>query len=375
MGHSVLSVVGHMSDMSTLEWNHITGGGIQLLSSGGGSSSSKLANCQWVGPPIATPYTGFEVAVNGGDVLLDSCTAIRGAIGINVIQGQTIIIRRCSLNKQLTATPNSGITGYSSASQFQTAGIRISTTAYKQAVSIKECYIEACQNSVYVDACESLTIGDNLFDDGGVCGFKGNGNSQIYLGSAAANNVSIKNNRHISASNGTVTNPFYPFIFNDAHNVIWENNYISIAGDYTGTYKLTTSTTVVESNNTVINTAGSAVPDSDPNGLLKRVVTGKIESVWTAITYFDPWTNAGGSAAYKRDNFGRVIFRNYVGGGVAGSVMFNLPVGFRPLAQESFIVNATGSVGVVTAFTNGNVTFVSGDGTYVYLSDISFATI
>ena len=348
------------------------GGGIQILSSGIGSSSSKLSNCQWVGPASATSYTGYEIDVNGGDVLLDSCTAIRGALGVNVKQGQTVILRRCSLNKQLTATPNPSIIGYSSATQFNTAGIKLSGTAYKQAITIDTCYIESCQNSIYVESCESLNITNNLIDDAGVCGFKGDGNSLIYLKDTNVKNVTISNNRLVSTANGTVSNPFYTIYFNSASNTIYSNNYISITGSYAGTSYLTTSTTTYKLANTIANTSGSAVADYDPSAYIRSIVSSTITPVWAATTAAAGWTNTSGR--YYKDQFGFVHLSGYMSGGSSGTAMTTLPAGFVPAQQESFIVNASGASGVITVFTSGVVQFVSGTGTNVYLSGITFST-
>jgi hypothetical protein len=257
-----------------LYMENYNGGGIQLLSSSGGSSSSKIANCEWVGPNSATAYTGFEIAVNGGDVLLDSCTAIRGAIGINVIQGQTVILNRCSLNQQ-SRNPNIGGGAKSSATQFNTAGIKLSGSGAKQAISIRNCYIETCDNGVYVESCESLSIADNWFADNGCAGNSGAwtavGNSAINLVNNSANNVSILNNRFQCLSNGTAGSPFYGIYFNSASNVFYANNYFEISGDYSGEYVLTTSNTVTVLNNTNVEITSTPVLSVDTNNRINSL--------------------------------------------------------------------------------------------------------
>ena len=248
------------------------GGGIQLLNTGDGSSSSRISKCEWVGPASATNYTGFEINVNGGDVHLESCTAIRGAIGIDIQQGQTIVVDKCSVNKQ---TRNPNVTGgaTSSASQFDTCGIRLSSSAYKQAISIRNSYIETCDNGVYVESCESLSIEDNIFQDNGAAGNGGAwvvvGNSAINLVDSSCKNVTIRNNNFIVESNGSVTDAFYPIYFNDAANVIYENNYLNRIGDYVSYYYLTTSTSVYQIANTLVTTTGTPVASYDPSNLIR----------------------------------------------------------------------------------------------------------
>jgi len=352
------------------------GGGIRLLSSGIGSSSSKIANCTWVGPASATSYTGFEIDVNGGDVLLDSCTAIRGAIGINIIQGQTIVVNRCSLNKQ---TRNPNVTGgpYSSASQFNTAGIRLSGGGYKEAISIRGCYLEAIDNTIYVEGCESLTIEDNLFQDVGAAGNSGAwvvvGNSAINLLSSAAKNVTIKNNRFLMNSNGTLANPFYGIYFNSGFNVLYLNNYYEHTGDYSGEYSVGVNNTVWKLANTIVVGTGTPVANADAGPYVKNIVAStSTPSNWLATTAASGWTNTSGR--YKRDELGYVHLSGYLGGGSAGTVMTTLPSGFRPAQQESFAVNASGASGIVTVLVNGDVAFTAGTGTFVYLSNITFST-
>ena len=354
-----------------------TGGGIQLLSTGIGSSSSKLINCQWVGPASATAYTAYEIDVSGGDVWLYGCTAIRGAIGINIIQGQTIIIDKCSLNKQ-TRSPNVSGGPYSSATQFNTAGIKLTGTGYKDALSIRNCYLEALDNAVYVESCESLTIEDNLFQDVGAAGNGGVwtvvGNSAINLVSSAAKNVTIKNNRFVSNSNGASGDPFYGIYFNDAANVLYLNNYYEHDGDYSGEYSIGSTDTVYKLGNRLVVGTGTPVASVDASGKMRDIVTAD-QAAWVTPALTSPWTCPTSTVKYKRDALGFVALAGAAEGGSSGSSFFTLPVGYRPAAQQSYLVNASGSAGVVTVATSGAVSFTSGTGTYVYLSDVRFSTV
>lgn len=339
------------------------GGGIQLLATGVGSSSSKIINCEWVGPNYATPYTGFEINVAGGDVWLHGCTAIRGAIGINVIQGQTIVMDGCSVNKQNI------FGGFSSNTQFNTCGIRLTGTYYKQAISIRNSYVEACTNGIYAESCESLTIQDTLIDDGGVCGFDGNGNSCISLTSSNCKNVTIINNNVISLSNGTVPNPFYAIRLNDAVNVLTINNHIKHTGSNSGVFYVVSPTWQFKFKNTIVVGTGSPVADGEPNGPMSELLAGQ-PTAWITPTLNSPWTCPTSVVQYRRDGVGNVVLQGQAETGTTGTTIFTLPVGYRPSKQQSFPVNASGAFGVVTIFTSGNVTFMSGTATYVYLSDL-----
>lgn len=84
-------------------------------------------------------------------------------------------------------------------------------------------------------------------------------------------------------------------------------------------------------------------------------------TAWVAPTLLGSWTNLGGvgiaTAGYLKDPLGFVHFKGLVVGGANGSVVFTLPVGFRPGAQDQYPVlegGPNGAAGLVI-FTNGNV--------------------
>ena len=345
------------------------GSGIRLLSSEAGSSSSKIINCEWVGPASATSYTGFEIIVNGGDVWMHGCTAIHGAIGINVVQGQTIVLDGCSVNKQTRYA------GYSSAAQFATAGIRLSSTAYKQAISIKNSYIEACDNGIYVEACESLSIEDNLLYDSGVAGVVGAwtayGNTSINLVDGNCKNVTIKNNNITALSNGDAGNTFYALAINNASNVLVMNNHITTTGNYNAQFYVKTPTNACVLANTKAQSGSNPQADYNPNNALIDL-NPKIPG-WVSPAFENSWVNgSGGSAAYTKDHMNCTMLRSFITSGVIGQAAFTLPVGYRPVTQESFAVNSNAGLGVVTVFTDGRVIPVAGNNAYVYLSGIRF---
>ena len=318
------------------------GGGIQLLSSGGGSSSSKIINCQWVAPRVSTNYTGFEISVNGGDVHLVGCTAIFGAIGVEIKQGQTIILDKCSLNKQVMDVITGG---YSSATQFNTCAIKLSGSGYKNAISIKNCYIEAFTNGIYVESCQSLSITDNYITDGGVPGFCGIGNSIINLVDSNAKNITIQNNRFEYLANGTITDNYYGIYFNSAVNVIFANNYTTLAGSYAAQYKLTTSNSVTKLNNILIITSSTPMSSVDADHNINSLdlrngfnnysqLSGTIGNSWVDVVdapnrsmwkvYMGDYITAGGvhtEATVQVDNSGTsVITYQIQTGAVHGEV-------------------------------------------------------
>jgi hypothetical protein len=216
-----------------------------------------------------------------------------------------------------------------------------------------------------------------LFQDVGAAGNSGAwtavGNSAINLLSSAAKNVTIKNNRFLMNSNGTLANPFYGIYFNSGLNVIYLNNYYEYTGDYSGEYSVGVNNTVWKLANTTVVGTATPVANADAGPYVKNIVAStSTASDWFATTAESGWTNTSGR--YKRDELGYVHLSGYLGGGSAGTVMTTLPSGFRPAQQESFAVNASGVAGVVTVATNGQVSFTTGTGTFVYLSNITFST-
>lgn len=219
---------------TVIENIHIEGwdnSGIALEEAGTGSQASwgtLVRQCKWIGPAEPTPFIGFQVAINGGHVTLDGCEAIRGSIGINIDQGQAINIYRCSTNLQC----NTITYPYSSLARDMQCAIRLSSTSYKTAVSIRECYIEAFTNGIYVEACESLSIEDNYIADSGVAGdFADVAGSLIYLKEYTTSpnyikNVTIRNNRIAGSGNGVRT----VFIGQDAEHIEVYNNDIEATG-------------------------------------------------------------------------------------------------------------------------------------------------
>lgn len=111
---------------------------------------------------------------------------------------------------------------------------------------------------------------------------------------------------------------------------------------------------------------------------------------WTSATLSAPWgnfdtypcntTNGYNCAGYTKTADGTVMLRGLVKttGDPTNSTIFNLPVGYRPLQQNYFLVGAGGQTARVNVFPNGNVVLVSygtgGNSNYVSLDSINFTT-
>lgn len=83
---------------------------------------------------------------------------------------------------------------------------------------------------------------------------------------------------------------------------------------------------------------------------------------WTAPTLLNSWVNMGGAlqVAQYRKVGDMVQIRGAVQNGTIGLVVFTLPVGFRPPANEAFAVVSSGAFGAMTINTAGDVTAAIG---------------
>jgi hypothetical protein len=111
-------------------------------------------------------------------------------------------------------------------------------------------------------------------------------------------------------------------------------------------------------------------------GQTRRSTAGAVadlrKGTWQAPALVAPWANYGdafAAAAYRKDG-GRVQLRGLVKGGVGGSVVFALPAGFRPPAQQIYsVVTDASAPARVDVKTNGEVLVSQpGTGAIVWLS-------
>ena len=94
-----------------------------------------------------------------------------------------------------------------------------------------------------------------------------------------------------------------------------------------------------------------------------------------APTLLNSWVNFGApfnSVGYYKDPFGIVHLRGMLKSGVAGSTMFNLPVGYRPQAQEVFPSISGNTIGRVDVATFGDVIMTFGASSFISLDGMTF---
>lgn len=100
---------------------------------------------------------------------------------------------------------------------------------------------------------------------------------------------------------------------------------------------------------------------------------------YIAPTLLNSWVNYGGTlatAGYLKDAHGFVHITGVIKSGTttAGTVLFTLPVGYRPAKQEMFLANifSGASVGLLDIDASGNVNFQAGSNTIFSLCGIIF---
>lgn len=96
-----------------------------------------------------------------------------------------------------------------------------------------------------------------------------------------------------------------------------------------------------------------------------------------AAPFQNSWVAWGAGEAlpgYWKDPFGFVVLKGVIKSGTINQVAFTLPPGYRPAEKQIVAVISNGAIGRVDIATNGEVTPVAGNNTYVSLNNIRFRT-
>jgi hypothetical protein len=105
-------------------------------------------------------------------------------------------------------------------------------------------------------------------------------------------------------------------------------------------------------------------------------IAGKIlNEAWQTPTLLNTWVNYGpgfNTPQYYIDKESVVHLKGLVKNGAVGTVIFTLPVGYRPTEQYIFTVNSGGAFGRVDVAAYGDVIVVTGNSSWVSLDGISF---
>lgn len=97
---------------------------------------------------------------------------------------------------------------------------------------------------------------------------------------------------------------------------------------------------------------------------------------WTSVTFQNSWNNIGGANAtvqYTKIS-GVVYLKGMASGGTAtaGTIVFNLPAGYRPAAYRNFAVISNNAFGYISIAPNGDVAIQVGVSGSLAFDNISF---
>ena len=101
----------------------------------------------------------------------------------------------------------------------------------------------------------------------------------------------------------------------------------------------------------------------------------KDQEAWVAPTLLNSWVNYGGTAStvgYMKDSMGFVHLKGLVKTGSPGTVVFNLPAGYRPGSYLRIAIIASGTYGNLDIQTSGDVTPTVGSSTFTGLDGVTF---
>ena len=101
-----------------------------------------------------------------------------------------------------------------------------------------------------------------------------------------------------------------------------------------------------------------------------------VQENWTAPALLNGWVNINPAvrnpAGYFRDKNGIVHLRGAVKSGAVPSIIFTLPVGYRPAYREIQPVISANILGQCIINANGDVTAQTGNSASFYLDGITF---
>jgi hypothetical protein len=105
----------------------------------------------------------------------------------------------------------------------------------------------------------------------------------------------------------------------------------------------------------------------------------EVQQAWQAPSLLNSWVNYGSgfdTVGYMKDSLGFVHVRGFIKSGAtaAGTIIFNLPVGYRPESSTYATCSASpgSTMAAVELNSSGDVKYVAGNNTYMGLGHIVF---
>jgi hypothetical protein len=121
----------------------------------------------------------------------------------------------------------------------------------------------------------------------------------------------------------------------------------------------------------IVKMNGVQVADTDIVNTKANVV----QEAWNSPTLLNSWVNYGAgedTVGYFKDTLGFVHIRGMIKSGTLDAVVFNLPVGYRPLNYKRFAIISNNLWGLVTLFANGGVRASIGSNAWFNFGEIIF---
>lgn len=291
----------------------------------------------------------YSISDNGGTGIVVG-NAASGAIH-NMIGAGELVRNNVGVDAQGPYSEIVGAHVYNS----RAGAVKIGGTGSKVVGGILRSNAGGMAVNLSTDADLSVT-GVTILDHVGGAGIGGGGTRSRITG----NTVQIQSGANVAGIS----------IANAADGAVTGNTVFCASSTANGVETTGTSTNFAVSGNNVTGTWASKI---------SLVGANLGDSAWTAPTLLNSWVNFGGAfanAGYRKDANGFVHLRGLIKSGTTtgGTVLFNLPAGYRPSAGVVFPVASNGAYGQikVSETTAGNVTIDVGSNVWLSFGDVSF---
>jgi hypothetical protein len=284
--------------------------------------------------------------------------------GIRIQNCNTARIEDCIFQNQVTAIEaNNSFAIEVTGNVFDVCSLYgfIATTRCHNAIIERNNFFTCQAQAVrFDDISDNVVIDNNNFE---FCG------SNVRM--LNCNSVSIRNNYMEYQSNA-----FFEFLGTNRQ-VFIESNWIALGTGGGATLTLSNINGGAFRANTIFDqtiSIGTGLVDFEIGANYKFGTGTMAVQNWTAPALLNSWANQTNyfPSGYRKDENNVVHLRGNLQGGAAGTVLFNLPVGYRPGAFGTFAALGNGGAVWIEVRPNGDVFTVSAPSNLTALNGISF---
>ena len=111
------------------------------------------------------------------------------------------------------------------------------------------------------------------------------------------------------------------------------------------------------------------------DGAINIAFANKAQDPWLTPALLNAWVNFGSGLAtcqYMKDSMGFVHLKGLVKNGVIGTVLFTLPVGYRPAETQHFGTASDNAYGQTVIYNTGDIFLDRGTNVWVTISGVTF---